>query len=165
MRCCTEEAFFVRYPVKLKELEERMKNSGLSDEAIQRQRYFNMQLFRDCVDRSIPPPKMLYWRVRAVYATYGPLIDSKTKAPLFNARAWSKADNLLKEILEGYYSDPPGIELYCVRLREDGTIMRNKYGMEIIGIDIIKMYLKNKGSACLGLDIMTHGSLIFFKYW
>ncbi|KAL3770800.1 hypothetical protein ACHAWU_006359 [Discostella pseudostelligera] len=141
------EAFFVWNPVKLKELEERMKNSGLSDEAIQRQRYFNMQLFRDCVDRSVPPPKMLYWRVRAVYATYGPLIDSKTKAPLFNARAWSKADNLLKEILEGYYSDPPGIELYCVRLREDGTLMRNKYGMEIIecsrGTNRTEAYHKN----------------------
>ena len=141
------EAFFVWNPVKLNELEERMKKSGLNDEAIKRQRYFNTQLFRDCVDRSIPPPKMLYWRVRAVYATYGPIVDSKSKAPLFNARAWSKANNLLKEILEGYYSDPPGIELYSVRLREDGTIMRNKYGMEIIecsrGTNRTEAYHKN----------------------
>jgi hypothetical protein len=141
------EAFFVWNPVKLKDLEERMKNSGLSDDAIKRQRYFNSKLFRDCVDRCVPPPKILYWRVRAVYATYGPLIDSKSKAPLFNARAWSKANNLLKEILEGYYSDPPGIELYSVRLREDGNIMRNKYGMEIIqcsrGTNRTEAYHKN----------------------
>ena len=43
-----------------------------------------------------------------------------------------KADNLLKEILEGYYSDPPGINLYTTRLRCDGSVMRNKYGMEMI---------------------------------
>ena len=126
------EAFFVWNPIKLSELEERMKQSGLNDEAIQHQRYFNTQLFRDCVDRSIPPPTTLYWRVRAVYATYGPLIDSKSKSPLFNAAAWRKADNLLKEILEGYYSDPPGFELYNIRLRADGTVMKNKYGMDII---------------------------------
>jgi hypothetical protein len=141
------EAFFVWNPVKLKELEQRMMNSGLSAAAIKRQRYYNTQLFRNCVDRSVPPPRMLYWRVRAVYATYGPLIDSKSKAPLFHARAWSKADNLLKEILEGYYSDPPGIELYSVRLKDDGTVMRNKYGMEIIecsrGTNRTEAYHKN----------------------
>ena len=60
------------------------------------------------------------------------IFDSKSKQPLFNARAWQKADNLLKEILEGYYSDPPNLNLYTTRLQTDGVAMRNKYGMEMI---------------------------------
>ena len=35
-----------------------------------------------------------------------PMIDIKTQ-PLFNAKAWNKAEGFLREILKGYYSDPP----------------------------------------------------------
>ena len=34
-----------------------------------------------------PPPSAHYHRVRAVYAFYGPQLDSKTGAPLFNKAA------------------------------------------------------------------------------
>ena len=75
------------------------------------------------------------------------LFDSKSKQPLFNARAWQKADNLLKEILEGYYSDPPNLNLYTTRLQTDGVTMRNKYGMEMIecsrGTNRMEAYHKN----------------------
>ncbi len=103
----------------------------MTEEEVRLQRYFNKRLFCDCVDRHCPAPSILYLRVRAVFVTYGPIVDSKTKARLFNTRAWQKEDNLLKEILEGYYSDPPTINLYTTRLRADGTEMRNKYRMEM----------------------------------
>ena len=125
------EAFLIWNPDKLKDLMTRMRAGGMTEEEVRLQRYFNKRLFCDCVDRHCPAPSILYWRVRAVFVMYGPIVDSKTKAPLFNTRAWQKADNLLKEILEGYYSDPPNINLYTTRLRADGTVMRNKYGMEM----------------------------------
>lgn len=141
------DAFFVWNPSKLKELEKRMKESGMSDEQIRLQKYFNTKLYRDCIDRKVPSSTMLYWRVRAVYIAYGSMIDSKTKVPLFNKRAWGKADNLLKEILLGFYSDPPGIELYNKRLRANCTVMTNKYGMEMIeclrGTNRTEAYHKN----------------------
>ncbi len=119
----------------------------MTEEEVRLQRYFNKRLFCDCVDRHCPAPSILYWRVRAVFVTYGPIVDSKTKVPLFNDRAWQKADNLLKEILEGYYSDPPNITLYTTRLRVDGTVMRNKYRMEMFqcsrGTNQTEGYRKN----------------------
>ena len=59
------------------------------------------------------------------------MIDSKSKKPLFNAEAWNKADNVLKEIMCGFYSDPPGFEMYNKKLR-NGKVMQNKYGMDMI---------------------------------
>lgn len=141
------EAFFVWNPQKLKELEDKMRDSGMTDDEIKKQKYFNTQLFKDCVDRKVPESTILYWRVRAVYVAYGDVVDSETKKPLFNKRAWSKANNVLKEILLGFYSDPPGIELYNKKLRVDGTVMTNKYGLEMLecsrGTNRTEAYHKN----------------------
>ena len=75
------------------------------------------------------------------------MIDSKTKKPLFNAAAWKKADNVLKEILAGLYSDPPGVQWYTKRMKRDGSVMRNKYGMEMIecarGTNRVESYHKD----------------------
>ena len=131
----------------MKELEDEMRASGMTDDEIRLQRYYNTQLFRGCVDRKVPSSTVLYWRVRAVYVAYGSIVDSKTKAPLFNKTAWAKANNLLKEILLGYYSDPPGFELYNKRLSANGTVMTNQYGMEMIeclrGTNRTETYHKN----------------------
>lgn len=73
--------------------------------------------------------------------------DSKTGKPLFNAESWKKADNLLKEILLGYYSDPPGVAMYTKKLRPDGSIEQNKYGMDKIeccrGTNRVEAFHKN----------------------
>jgi hypothetical protein len=42
--------------------------------------------------------------VRAVFALYGKMKDSKTGKPLFNSQAWKKAKGILQEILLGFYS-------------------------------------------------------------
>ena len=46
--------------------------------------------------RTIIPPSFLHWRVRAVLAVYGTKLDTDSKKPLFNERAWKKANNLLE---------------------------------------------------------------------
>jgi hypothetical protein len=125
------EAFLMWNEEKKKELENHMRSEGMTDDEVKMSQYFSPGLCRDCVDRCVPPPNMLYWRLRAVYALYGHMKDSKTNAPLFNDNAWKKANNVLNEILDGLYSDPPGVQWYTKRLRGDGTVMRNKYGMEM----------------------------------
>ena len=97
-------AFLVWNPEKLKELEDNMRAEGMTDAEIEKHRYYNCRIYTDCVDRYAPSPKILYWRVRAVYAMYGNVIDTKSKKALFNVEAWKKADNVLKEILQGFYS-------------------------------------------------------------
>jgi len=68
-------------------------------------------LWKRC-KRIIPPPEQLYPLVKEVYTTFGPLLDAKTRKPLFNSRAWKDAGNVLKAIRAGLLSDPPGIPLY-----------------------------------------------------
>ena len=47
----------------------------------------------------------------------------------------------------GYYSDPPGIEMYKKILRQDGSVKKNKYGIEMIecmrGTNRTEAYHKN----------------------
>ena len=114
------EAFFVWNTAKLEEFEGLLREKGWSDKEIENARFYSSEMFRACVDRVVPPPSVLYWRVRAVYVLYGRMIDSKTGKKLFNDKVWTKADNVLKEILTGYYSDPPGIEWYTPRLDDEG---------------------------------------------
>ncbi|KAF8815732.1 hypothetical protein BYT27DRAFT_7003721, partial [Phlegmacium glaucopus] len=62
----------------------------------------------------IPAPKKLRHLVSRVFRTYGPLIDPKTKKPLFTTDNWKTAKHVLDLIQNGYLSDPPGIPLYTI---------------------------------------------------
>ena len=55
-----------------------------------------------------------------VCVTFGDMGDADTNKPLFNDTAWKKADNILREILEGLISDPPGHSFYTYRLDKMG---------------------------------------------
>lgn len=66
------------------------------------------------VRRLAPAPHVMHARVSAVFQAYGPLKDCKTGQPVFNEAAWNLAENTLENIRNGYYSDPPGIQLYMV---------------------------------------------------
>lgn len=125
-------AFLIWNPRKVEEFESKMRNDGKTEKDIEAMKYFSPHLYDECVERYAPAPRIMYYRVRAVYTLFGNIVDSKTKKPLFNTDAWKKANQVLKEIRRGYYSDPPGVNLYSKKLRSDGTVMRNKYGMELI---------------------------------
>jgi hypothetical protein len=127
-----KNAFFIWNESRMNELVEQMKKGGMSEEEIETAKYFRPTLFHDCVERIVPPPKVLYWRVRAVFTLYGKMRDSKTNAPLFNDRAWKRANNVLVEILAGYYSDPPGVAMYRKKIGGDGSVVKNKYDMDVI---------------------------------
>ncbi|KAG7358280.1 hypothetical protein IV203_014867 [Nitzschia inconspicua] len=63
---------------------------------------------------------------------FGKRVDSKTKQPLFNKEAWKKAKNLLDEILEGFYSDPPGFDFYTFELDKNGQVKKDSYGIALL---------------------------------
>ncbi|KAM5545887.1 hypothetical protein V8D89_000013 [Ganoderma adspersum] len=60
----------------------------------------------------VPAPEVLLPYVTAVLKTFGPLKDAQTGLPLFNQAAWDVTKNVLENIRLGYYSDPPGVQLY-----------------------------------------------------
>jgi hypothetical protein len=94
--------------------------------------YFNAKFFKKCIKQRILPPKELYWRVRAVFVTFGDMGDADTNKPLFNDTAWKKADNIVREILEGLISDPLRHSFYTVQIRQDGSPVTNKYRFRLL---------------------------------
>ena len=60
-----------------------------------------------------------------------PGLDAKTDKPLFNDTAWDKASNVLKEILAGHGSDPPGVIFYHPSVHADGSIAKDRYGLTL----------------------------------
>jgi hypothetical protein len=117
---------------RLNEVKEKLAGNGWSDDDINRTLYFQSSFFCSRVERIALPPKQLYWHVRAVFVTFGNKLDSKTGHCLFNNAAWAKANNILKEILLGFYSDPPGFTFYQLQLDLCGTTKTDKYGLHLI---------------------------------
>jgi len=76
-------AWFAWNPSKLQSLKSAMKAGGLSEKEIEAEMYYNASFFKACIDRRVLPPRLLYWRVRAVYTALGNKLDSKTKQPRF----------------------------------------------------------------------------------
>ena len=142
-----QNAFFVWNESQMEDLVSRMNAAGVTGDEIEKMKYYNSRFFINCIEREVPPPSVLYWRVRAVFALYGPMKDSVTGKPMFNAKAWKKANGILREIRKGYYSDPPGMGMYKKILCKDGTVKRNKYGLDMIecirGTNRTEAYHKN----------------------
>ena len=125
-------AFFIWDEEDLNEVTKVLREvEHLSDEEIEKKMFFGIDYFRLRVRRRVPPASILYWRVEAVYAIYGNVLDEKTKQPLFNKAAWAKAKNVLIEIEAGNASDPPGVSFYSNKL-ENGEAVKDKNGLNIL---------------------------------
>lgn len=127
-----QQAFFAWRPGLLTDVLHILEAKGFSKQDIKAKMYYDIDFFRQRVDRRILPPRQLYWRVRSVFVLFGGKLDSKSKMPLFNTRAWKKANNVLKEVLKGFYSDPPGISFYTNRLDRRGEPMVDQYGISLL---------------------------------
>ena len=127
-----QQAFFACRPDLLSKVMQILEAKGYSKQDIKAKMYYDVNFFRQRVDRRILPPRQLYWRVRSVFVLFGAKVDSKSKMPLFNLRAWKKANNVLNEILKGFYSDPPGISFYTNRLDRRGEPMVDQYGISLL---------------------------------
>jgi hypothetical protein len=126
------KAFLAWDPDRLKEVTNKLKENGFSDEDIEMLMYYHPSFFAKGVERIVLPPHQLYWRVRAVFVTFGSKVDSKSGKPLFNKLAWLKANNLLHEILLGLFLDPLGYNFYTLELDADGNPKTDKYGIRLI---------------------------------
>lgn len=81
----------------------------------ERLRNSSPQWVRERCKHIIPSPKKLQHLVSRVFRTYGPLIDPRSKKPLFTTDNWKTAKHILDLIQNGYLSDPPSIPLYTVK--------------------------------------------------
>ncbi|KAG7371052.1 hypothetical protein IV203_019622 [Nitzschia inconspicua] len=125
-------AFLEYEPAKLEKVKGKLMERGWTDEEISATMFYNPIFFNRRVERIALPPRQLYYRVRAVMVAFGKRVDSKIKQPLFNKEAWKKAKNLLDEILEGFYSDPPGFDFYTFELDKNGQVKKDSYGIALL---------------------------------
>jgi 3'-5' exonuclease len=117
---------------KLQEVISMLKSNGWTDREIESTLYFRPGFFSKRVERTCLPNRHLYFRVRAVIVTFASKLDSKTGRSLFNDEAFKQWNNILNEILLGYYSDPPGHNFYSFDLDSEGAPKVDKYGLKII---------------------------------
>jgi hypothetical protein len=112
------DAFMAWDPRDRAKLEVVLKKKGMTwEEACRKKPHYVLKRVR----RWIPPPRILLPRVSAVFSTFGPLLCSKTKLPVFNAESWKQAANILHSIKLGYLSDPFDVPIYVkVGLDRDG---------------------------------------------
>lgn len=126
-------AFLMFDPILLTEVKIKFKkeNPRMSDDDVDNYLYFHQTWLCSIVPRTVPPPSVLYWRVRVVYALYGNQLSSQG-VPLFNDAAWAKANNVLQEILKGHASDPPGMSFYTQRVNRLGQPLYDKLGFALL---------------------------------
>ena len=112
--------------------------------------YFDISWFHERVPHRVLLPSKLYPRVRAVYELHGSKVDSKTKMPLFGKTVWTKAKNVLKDIIEGYASNPPGYSFYTQRLDNKGEL-----AFDSLGIALINCNHGTNDTECVHKQIVT----------
>ena len=101
-----QNAFLIRNESEVDEFINRTIDSGVTEEYSD-MKYHNSRIFIGGIEFKVPPPTVLYLRVWAVFQLYGQIKDSVTGKPLFNAKAWRNANEILCEIRKGYYSNYP----------------------------------------------------------
>jgi ribosomal protein S27AE len=92
---------------------------------------FNFRYLALRIRRRIPPPDVLYKRVKAIFDFFADKVDSTTGMPLFKEKAKERAERVLKMIAEGYISDPPGYEFYVRKTDSRGRPMVDKDGLRL----------------------------------
>jgi hypothetical protein len=109
---------------------------------------YNSEWVWQRVKRFVPPPETLAPRVLEVIQKFGPLQDAVTGQPLFNNTSWEAARTVLENIQQGYYSDPPGFQLYSTRGEDtDGlTLYRCVRGTNNVEGGVHRNIIKRFGS-------------------
>lgn len=93
------------------------------------------------VRRTVPPPNVLYYRMKTVFEFFKDKVDSTTNQKLFNTRSENKFKNVLEMVKKGYCSDPPGMELYVEKT--------DKWGRKIVDEDGLTLYRSARGTSNL----------------
>ncbi|KAG7372977.1 hypothetical protein IV203_033701 [Nitzschia inconspicua] len=133
IRCALMGAFLEWDPNGLETVRATLIDKAWSEEEFQSTLFYKPSFFRKRVQRVALPSNLLYYRVRAVFVTFGMKKDSKTGLPLFNDEAWKKASNLLGEIKRGFYSDPPGFDFYAFEMTDMGKIKKTLMEYHCLG--------------------------------
>lgn len=65
-----------------------------------------------CIRRLVPEPALLHHLLKEFFECWGPIKCSGTNMALFSAESKAQCENILKQVQQGYVSDPAGFSLY-----------------------------------------------------
>lgn len=102
---------------------------------------FDFDYIAKRVRRRVPPPLVLYHRLKAVYDFFKDRVDSKKNQKLFNQRSRNKFENMLELVKMGYASDPDHISLYAPKT--------DSFGRPMVDRDGLKLYRSIRGTSNL----------------
>lgn len=126
---CLRAAMFIMVKEDVDDVKQVLKSKG---ESWEKMMAFNFDYIAKRVRRRIPPPDMLYNRMRVVYDFFKDKVDTKTKQKkLFSERNKHKFECMLDLVKKGYASDPPGVHLYLPKTDSLGRQMRDKDGLPL----------------------------------
>lgn len=103
------DALFVPDPVIKQRLVDFFISKGTTFERVMAS---NSAWINAHLPRRIPPAHRLFPVLRQLFDEYKDLVDANTNGTLFDDVCRRKAEGILTDVLSGYVSDPPGIELY-----------------------------------------------------
>lgn len=83
------------------------------------------------VRRRVPPPMMLYHRLKAVFDFFKDKKDSQTGHTLFTKTNMNKFNNMLEMIKKGFASDPTHFSMYVPKTDNHGRVMVDNDGLPL----------------------------------
>ena len=102
---------------------------------------FEFEYIAKRVRRRVPPPQILYNRMKAVFDFLKNKIDTQTGVALFHEKNKRKFMNMLELVKKGYGSDPPKISMYIPKT--------DRFGKPIVDRDGLTLYRSIRGTSNL----------------
>ena len=102
---------------------------------------FDFSYIAKRVRRRVPPPNILYHRMKAVFDFFKDRHCSTTNVVLFHEKNRNKFCNMLELVKKGYASDPPGMAMYVPKT--------DAYGRKMVDSDGLKLYRSVRGTSNL----------------
>ena len=102
---------------------------------------FDFQYIAKRVRRRVPPPTILYNRIKALFEFFKDKKDTKTGVILFHDKNKKKFNNMLEMVKKGYASDPVNIAMYIAKT--------NRHGIPLVDKDGLTLYRSIRGTSNL----------------
>ena len=92
---------------------------------------FDFNYIASRVRRKVPPPAVLYHRMKAVFDFFKGKIDSKTNVVLFHEKNRKIFESVLNMVKKIYASDPLNVPMYFKKTNKYGRFMIDKDGLTL----------------------------------
>lgn len=131
-------AMFVMCKADVDDVKEVLQSKGESWDS---KMAFDFGYITQRVRRIVPPPQVLYNRLKAVFDFFKDKVDSKKNTILFNKRNRERFESMLELVKKGYATDPTNLGMYVPKT--------DNYGRQMVDEDGLVLYRSLRGTSNL----------------